>query len=140
MCRDRVWPWMGLLCRDIKFQDMGFPWCDIAFYVAIVGHDVASQQGRACARQRCSVTHNRPWAWATMWRRVASRQKRPCTLDRLGQARITRDCVHDRGISNQKKNPWIWGVTAWYQSLGKRLPRELECGYSQVILETSTTW
>ena len=28
--------------------------------------------------------------------------------------------------------PRIWGVTTWYQSLGKGLPRELECGYPQV--------
>ena len=32
------------------------------------------------------------------------------------------------------------GVTPWYQSLGKRLPRELECGYPQVIPETSIAW
>ena len=25
------------------------------------------------------------------------------------------------------------GVTTWYQSLGKRLPRELQCGYPQVL-------
>ena len=26
-------------------------------------------------------------------------------------------------------HPGIWGVTAWYQDLGKRLPRELGFGY-----------
>ena len=31
------------------------------------------------------------------------------------------------------------GCLAWYQSLGKRLPRELECGYPQVSPEISTT-
>ena len=49
LCRDRVWPWMGFLCRDgvllrqdRVFQDMGFPCHDVAFYVATVGHVVAS--------------------------------------------------------------------------------------------------
>ena len=36
--------------------------------------------------------------------------------------------------------PQIWGVTAWYKSLGKRLPRDLECGYPQVIPEIRTAW
>ena len=48
---------MGFLCGDIvllrcdrKFQDMGFPCRDLAFYVVTVGNGVASQQGRAFAR------------------------------------------------------------------------------------------
>ena len=43
-----------------KFQDMGLPVHDIAFYVTTVGHGVASQQGRACVRQRRSVVHDSP--------------------------------------------------------------------------------
>ena len=60
LCRDRVWPWMGFLCCNRKFQDMGFPCRDIAFYVATVGHGVASRQGKACARLRRYVAHDRP--------------------------------------------------------------------------------
>ena len=79
LCRDKVWPWMGFLCRDIvllccdrTFQDMGFPCRDIAFSVTTIGHGVALQQGRACARQIRSVAHDRPWTRATVWRCVAS--------------------------------------------------------------------
>ena len=37
-----------------------------------------------------------------------------------------------RGLTGCQWDPWDRGVTAWYQSLGKRLPRELGCGYPQV--------
>ena len=35
-------------------------------------------------------------------------------------------------VEGCQRTPRIWGVTAWYQSLGKRLPGEIECGYPQV--------
>ena len=37
-----------------------------------------------------------------------------------------------RRLTGFQRDPWNRGVTAWYQSLGKRLLRELECGYPQV--------
>ena len=30
-----------------------------------------------------------------------------------------------RGLTGSQRTPRIWGVTAWYQSKGKRLPWEL---------------
>ena len=27
------------------------------------------------------------------------------------------------GLTGSQRTPWFWGVTAWYQSLGIRLPR-----------------
>ena len=37
-----------------------------------------------------------------------------------------------RRLIGCQRDPRDRGVTALYQSLGKRLPRELECGYPQV--------
>ena len=39
--------------------------------------------------------------------------------------------IHEcfRGLTGSQRTPGIWGVTAWYQSLGIRIPRELEFGY-----------
>ena len=28
-----------------------------------------------------------------------------------------------RGLTSCQRTPWFWGVTAWYQSIGIRLPR-----------------
>ena len=33
------------------------------------------------------------------------------------------------GLTGSQRTPGIWGVTAWYQSLGIRIPRELGFGY-----------
>ena len=35
--------------------------------------------------------------------------------------------IHEyfRGLTGSQRTPGIWGVTAWYQSLGIRIPREL---------------
>ena len=35
-------------------------------------------------------------------------------------------------LTSCQRDPGDRGVTSWYQSLGKRLPRGLECGYPQV--------
>ena len=34
-----------------------------------------------------------------------------------------------RGLTGSQRTPGNWGVTAWYQSLGIRIPRELRFGY-----------
>ena len=44
--------------------------------------------------------------------------------------RVTRHPRVFRGLTGYQRNPWDRGVIAMYQSLGKRLPRELECGYT----------
>ena len=33
------------------------------------------------------------------------------------------------GLTGSQRTPGFWGVTAWYQSLGIRIPRELGFGY-----------
>ena len=33
-----------------------------------------------------------------------------------------------RGLTDSQRTPGIWDVTAWYQSLGIRIPRELGFG------------
>ena len=35
-------------------------------------------------------------------------------------------------LTGCQRDPRDRDVTAWYKSLGKQLPRELECGYPQV--------
>ena len=39
--------------------------------------------------------------------------------------------IHEcfRGLTGSQRTPRFWGVTAWYQSLGIRIPRELGFGY-----------
>ena len=39
--------------------------------------------------------------------------------------RLTRHPRLFRGLTGRQWTPGFWGVTAWYQSLGKRMPREL---------------
>ena len=38
--------------------------------------------------------------------------------------------IHEcfRGLTGSQRTPGFWGVTAWYQSLGIRIPRELGLG------------
>ena len=38
--------------------------------------------------------------------------------------------IHEcfRGLTGSQRTPRIWGVTAWYQSLGIRIPKELGFG------------
>ena len=39
--------------------------------------------------------------------------------------------IHERvrGLTGSQWTPRFWGVTAWYQSLGIQIPRELGFGY-----------
>ena len=43
--------------------------------------------------------------------------------DFLKWCRVTRHSRVFRGLTGSQRNPGFWGVTAWYQSLGIRLPR-----------------
>ena len=49
--------------------------------------------------------------------------------DFLKWRRVTRPPLVFRGLTGSQRTPGFWGVTAWYQSLGIRIPRELEFGY-----------
>ena len=50
-------------------------------------------------------------------------------LDFLKWRRITRNPLVFCGLTGSQRTPRFWGVTAWYQSLGIRIPRELGLGY-----------
>ena len=43
--------------------------------------------------------------------------------------RVTRRPLVFRGLTGSQRTLGFWGVTAWYQSLGIRIPRELGFGY-----------
>ena len=43
--------------------------------------------------------------------------------------RVTRHSRVFRGLMGSQRTPGFWGITAWYQSLGKRLPREIGYRY-----------
>ena len=49
--------------------------------------------------------------------------------DFLKWRRVTRPPLVFRGLTDSQRTPGFWGVTAWYQSLGIRVPRELGFGY-----------
>ena len=49
--------------------------------------------------------------------------------DFLKWRRVTRHPLVFRGLTGSQRTPGFWGVTAWYQSLGIRIPRELGFGY-----------
>ena len=49
-------------------------------------------------------------------------------LDFLKWHRVTRPPLVFRGLTGSQRTPGFWGVTAWYQSLGIRIPRELGLG------------
>ena len=45
------------------------------------------------------------------------------------KCRVTRHSRVFRGLTGSQQTPRVWGVTACYQRLGIRIPRELEFGY-----------
>ena len=49
--------------------------------------------------------------------------------DFLKWHRVTRRPLVFRGLTGSQRTPGFWGVTAWYQSLGIRIPREFGFGY-----------
>ena len=48
--------------------------------------------------------------------------------DFLKWRRVTRPSLVFRRLMGSQRTPGFWGVTAWYQSLGIRIPRELGLG------------
>ena len=48
--------------------------------------------------------------------------------DFLKWRRVTQHSLIFRGLRGSQQTPGFWGVTAWYQSLGIRIPKELEFG------------
>ena len=56
----------------------------------------------------------------------------PCTKETLPDflklRRVTRHPLVFRRLTGSQRTPRVWGVTAWYQSFGIRIPRELGLG------------
>ena len=48
--------------------------------------------------------------------------------DFLKWRRVTRHPLVFRGLTGSQRTPRVWGVTAWYQSLGIRIPRSSGLG------------
>ena len=44
------------------------------------------------------------------------------------KCRVTRHSRVFHGLTGSQRTPGFWGVTAWYQSLGIRIPREIGFG------------
>ena len=45
------------------------------------------------------------------------------------KCRVTRHSQVFHGLTGSQRTPGFWGVIAWYQSLGIRIPRELGLRY-----------
>ena len=56
-------------------------------------------------------------------------RKKETLPDFLKWRRVTRPPLVFCGLTGSQRTPGFWGVTAWYQSLGIRIPRELGFGY-----------
>ena len=67
------------------------------------------------------------------WDRLGTMGRAPRIRETLPDfcesGRVTRQSRVFRRLTSNQRTPGKWDVTAWYQSLGKRLPRELGCGY-----------
>ena len=55
-------------------------------------------------------------------------QRRLCPIF-LKWRRVTRHPLVFCGLTGSQRTPGNWGITAWYQSLDIRIPRELGFGY-----------
>ena len=73
------------------------------------------------------------WTGYAGFRQVLYLGRAPRTKETLPdfreKCRVTRHLRVFRGLTGCQRTPGIWGVTAWYQSLGIRLPMELGFGH-----------
>ena len=88
-----------------------------------------------CLWAQVAVLNHKLLYW-TVWDRfmqVLYFGKAPRTKETLPdfreKCRVTRHSRLFRGLTGSQRTPGIWGVTAWYQSLGVRISRELRFGY-----------
>ena len=66
----------------------------------------------------------------TMGRTLRTKEILP---DFREECRVTRRSRIFRGLTGCQLIPRLWGVAAWYQCLGIRIPRELGFGYSSPL-------
>ena len=61
------------------------------------------------------------------WDRLCTLGRAPRTKETLPDFRewfrVTRHSRVFHGLTSSQRTPGFWGVTAWYQSLGTRIPR-----------------
>ena len=73
-----------------------------------------------------------------VWDRCCTMGRAPCTKETLSdfreECRVTRRLRIFCGLTGSQRTPGIWGVTAWYQSLGIRIPMELGFGYPSPLV------
>ena len=73
------------------------------------------------------------WAIWDKFMQVLYLGRAPHTKETLPDFRekcqVTRHSRVFRRLTGSQRTPGFWGVTAWYQSLGIRIPRELGFGY-----------
>ena len=73
------------------------------------------------------------WTVWDMFMQVLYLGRAPRTKETLPdfreKCRVTRHSRVFRGLTISQRTPGIWGVTAWYQSLGIRIPREFGLRY-----------
>ena len=88
-----------------------------------------------CLWAQVAVLNHKLLYW-TVWDRfmqVLYLGRAPRTKETLPdfreKCRVIRHSRVFRGLTGNQRTPGIWGVTAWYQSLGIRIPRELGFGY-----------
>ena len=88
-----------------------------------------------CLWAQVAVLNHKLLYW-TVWDRfmqVLYLGRAPRTKETLPDFRekcwVTRHSRVFRRLTGSQQTPGIWGVTAWYQSLGIRIPRELGFGY-----------
>ena len=89
-----------------------------------------------------SIVHGTKWSFysvivilmfGTGYMQVLYLGRAPRTKETLSdfreKCRVTRHSRVFRGLTGSQPTPGFWGVTAWYQSIGIRIPRELRFGY-----------
>ena len=88
-----------------------------------------------CLWAQVAVLNHKLLYW-TVWdwfMQVLYLGRAPCTKETLPdfreKCRVTRHSRVFRGLTGSQRTPGVWGVTAWYQSLGIQIPRELGFGY-----------
>ena len=79
------------------------------------------------------IAHGPSVVVVNCWDRFCTLGRVPRTKENLSDfrewCRVTRHPRVFRKLTGCQRTSGFWGVTAWYQSLGKRLPKELGFGY-----------
>ena len=118
---------MYVLYKSKNILTIATMWYIVRF---IVGMYIES-----CLWAQVAVLNHKLLHW-TVWDRfmqVLYLGRAPRTKETLPdfceKCRVTRHSRVFHGLTGSQRTPGIWGVTAWYHSLGIRIPMELGFGY-----------